>query len=130
MAAALVRGRRPVVKTVYGYSVLYRQRAAFPGSSGRPDEKIAGIAESRKYRRGEAVFSDGDTADGFYIPMTGRVKIFKLSADGREQVLHIMGFQEPFGEVPVFAGGRFRPTPRPSRKAFFSSFPAPRSSAS
>ncbi len=84
--------------------------ANVPLFQGLPDgqiEKIAGIAESRKYRRGEAVFSDGDPADGFYIPMTGRVKIFKLSADGREQVLHIMGFQEPFGEVPVFAGGRF-----------------------
>ncbi len=79
----------------------------FKGLPGAQIEKIARVAQTRAYRRGESVFSDGDLADGFYIPMRGRVKIFKLSADGREQVLHIMGFQEPFGEVPVFAGGRF-----------------------
>jgi CRP/FNR family transcriptional regulator len=39
--------------------------------------------------------------------MTGRVKIFKLSADGKEQILHIFGPGEPFGEVPVFAGKSF-----------------------
>jgi CRP/FNR family transcriptional regulator len=79
----------------------------FKGLPEAQIERIARIAQTRSYRRGEAVFADGDRADGFYIPMRGRGKIFKLSADGREQVLHIMGFQEPFGEVPVFAGGRF-----------------------
>ena len=84
--------------------------ANVPLFKGLPDGqigRIARVAQTRTYRRGASVFSDGDPADGFYIPMRGRVKIYKLSADGREQVLHIMGFQEPFGEVPVFAGGRF-----------------------
>jgi CRP/FNR family transcriptional regulator len=79
----------------------------FKGLPGAQLDRIAGIAEPRTYRRGEVVFSDGEEADGFYIPMRGRVKIFKLSPEGKEQVLHIMGFQEPFGEVPVFTGGRF-----------------------
>ena len=39
--------------------------------------------------------------------VAGRVKIYKLSADGREQILHIFGAGEPFGEVPVFEGRRF-----------------------
>jgi len=35
------------------------------------------------------------------------VKIYKVSWEGKEQILHIFGPGEPFGEVPVFEGQRF-----------------------
>jgi CRP/FNR family transcriptional regulator len=35
------------------------------------------------------------------------VKIYKVSADGKEHILHIFGRGQPFGEVPVFAGQKF-----------------------
>jgi len=35
------------------------------------------------------------------------IKIFKLSSEGKEQILHIFGPGEPFGEVPVFSGQTF-----------------------
>ena len=69
--------------------------------------RLARIAAVRVFERGEAIFSEGQQADGFYIVLTGRVKIFKLSPEGKEQVLHIIGFQEPFGEVAMFAGERY-----------------------
>jgi len=37
----------------------------------------------------------------------GLVKIFKVSSEGKEQILHILGPGEPFGEVPVFSGQSF-----------------------
>ena len=37
----------------------------------------------------------------------GLIKIFKLAPDGKEQILHIIGPGEPFGEVAVFAGRLF-----------------------
>lgn len=37
----------------------------------------------------------------------GRVKIFKLSPEGKEQILHVFGHGEPFGEVAVFEGRNF-----------------------
>ena len=43
----------------------------------------------------------------FYVVISGRVKIFKLSPDGKEQILHIFEAGEPFGEVPVFTGQHF-----------------------
>jgi CRP/FNR family transcriptional regulator len=39
--------------------------------------------------------------------VSGRVKIFKLSPEGKEQILHLFGPGEPFGEAPVFAGQHF-----------------------
>lgn len=61
------------------------------------------------------IFSEGDPANGFYIVETGKVKIFKLSFDGKEQILHIYGPGNPFGEVPVFEGKISLHTPLPSR---------------
>ena len=53
------------------------------------------------------IFNEGDVGDGFYIVKKGKVKIFKLSFGGKEQILHIYGPGKPFGEVPVFTGKNF-----------------------
>ncbi len=81
-----------------------------PLFAGLVDEQIqwlAVIVEKRKYSRGKVIFSEGEEATGLYVLHTGRVKIYKLSSEGKEQILHIFGPGEPFGEVAVFAGGQF-----------------------
>lgn len=65
-------------------------------------DEIEKIAVSKQYSRGETIFFEGDPGIGFYMVATGRVKIFKTSLSGKEQILHIFGPGEPFGEVPVF----------------------------
>jgi CRP-like cAMP-binding protein len=70
-------------------------------------DKIAGIAVVKKFTRGETVFFEGDEANGFYMVLEGKVKIFKMSMEGKEQILHIFGFGEPIGEVPMFHGKPF-----------------------
>ncbi len=37
----------------------------------------------------------------------GKIKVFKLSFEGKEQILHIYGPGHTFGEVPVFEGKSF-----------------------
>jgi CRP/FNR family transcriptional regulator, dissimilatory nitrate respiration regulator len=81
--------------------------------SGLPPEQldaISGIARERRFQRGELIFSEGDEGNGFYVIADGRVKIFKVSPEGKEQILHIFGDGEPFGEVPVFTGRSFPAT--------------------
>lgn len=65
---------------------------------------LADIAGAKAYRRGETIFVEGEEARGFYVVFEGKVKIFKLSADGKELVLHLIGPGDPFAEVPVFEG--------------------------
>jgi CRP/FNR family transcriptional regulator len=99
--------------------------AAAPLFNGLPADQMAAIgkiAVTRSYARGETLFSEGDDGAGFYVMVEGQVKVFKLSPDGKEQILHIFGAGEPIGEVPVFSG-----TPYPasaealaaSRTAYF-----------
>ncbi len=75
----------------------------------RPEqlERIARIAVPRNVDRGQMLFFERGEAEGFYVVVEGKVKIFRSAPDGREAVLHIFGAGETFGEVPMFMGGRF-----------------------
>lgn len=78
-----------------------------PSFSGLPEDQlneIKNIAIDRRFKKGEIIFSDGDEGKGFYVVVQGLVKIFKLSPEGKEQILHIYGPGEPFGQVAVYAG--------------------------
>ena len=78
--------------------------------SGLPAEQlreIGRISASKHYAKGVAIFHEGDPGIGFFMVASGKVKIFKMSFDGKEQILHIFGPGEPFGEVPVFHGSPF-----------------------
>jgi len=79
----------------------------FQGLEPRYLQEIASIVVTRLFKRGETIFAEGADANGFYVASRGRVKIFKMAPDGKEQILHIFGPGEPFGEVPVFSGQRY-----------------------
>ena len=79
----------------------------FQGMDNGQLQKLAMIVTDQHYARGQTIFSDGDEGVGFYVVIKGRVKIFKLSADGKEQILHVCGSGEPFAEAAVFVGARF-----------------------
>ncbi len=68
---------------------------------------LASDAITSDHQKGEIIFSQGDSASGFHLLVKGRVKIFKLSAEGKEQILHIFMPGQMFGEAAVFYGGSF-----------------------
>ena len=84
--------------------------ASIPIFNGLPEDQIRAIrqiAVEKKINKGEIIFSEGEDGNGFFVIAEGRVKIFKVSSEGKEQILHIFGPGQPFGEVPVFTGQRF-----------------------
>lgn len=77
---------------------------------GLPPEQLAELANlaiAQTYRKGEMIFHQGDAGIGFFVLRSGRVKVFKLSPDGKEQILHIFSEREHFAEVPVLDGQSF-----------------------
>jgi CRP/FNR family transcriptional regulator len=84
--------------------------SSIPLFNGLPEDQLRAInqiAVEKKVNKGEAIFSEGDDGKGFFVVLEGRVKIYKVSAEGKEKILHIYGQGQPFGEVPVFAGHKF-----------------------
>ncbi len=79
----------------------------FAGLSPAQHEALALIGRRRPCRRGEEIFAEGEKSEGFYVVFSGRVKIYKLSPEGKEQILHLFGPGESFGEVSVFSGRDF-----------------------
>jgi CRP/FNR family transcriptional regulator len=70
-------------------------------------EMLAGILREREFARGQNIFVEGSESTGFYIVLKGRVKVFKLSSEGKEQILHIVGEKELLGAVSAFAGSPY-----------------------
>jgi CRP/FNR family transcriptional regulator len=84
--------------------------STIPLFNGLPEDQIFAIkkiAVEKQFNKGEIIFSEGDEGNGFFVIAEGRVKVFKVSTEGKEQILHIFGPGQPFGEVPVFTGQRF-----------------------
>lgn len=59
----------------------------------------------KSFKAGELLFTEGEPCHGLQIIARGRVRIFKTSANGREQVLAVNQPGEPVAELPVFNGG-------------------------
>lgn len=81
-----------------------------PLFQGLPDayiDQIAAIVVEKNIKNGMPVFFEGDEGDGFYLVGSGKVKVYKNSAEGKEKILHIIEKGEPFGEVAVFTGKSF-----------------------
>jgi CRP/FNR family transcriptional regulator len=59
---------------------------------------------STKYKKKEDIFSEGDPPEWFYIVSKGKVKITKLSHEGKEIILEIVSPTDIFGGVAVIRG--------------------------
>lgn len=79
----------------------------FKGLDQAKIASLAAVAVVKKYREGEIVFAEGQPGLGFHTVAQGLVKVFKTSPEGKEQILHLIGPGEPFGEVAVFLGSGY-----------------------
>ncbi|MGH2365758.1 MAG: Crp/Fnr family transcriptional regulator [Chloroflexota bacterium] len=73
-----------------------------------PEDDLAEVARSvhtRLYAAGQVIILEGDECPGLYIVRTGRVRVYKASPSGKQQVLRIMTPVDSFNDVPVFDGG-------------------------
>ena len=59
------------------------------------------------FSTGELLFSEGEPCNGLHIIARGKVRIFKTSMSGREQVLAVNVPGESIAEIPVFDGGPY-----------------------
>src|SRR5260370_6357124 len=68
---------------------------------------LAASTVRKLFSAGELLFSEGEPCNGLHIIAQGKVRIFKTSVNGREQVLAVNVPGESVAELPVFDGGPF-----------------------
>jgi len=89
------------------YSQILKTCPFFAGLSDDDIEALMGIARVRDSSRGELLFSDGEKAVGFFVVLDGKVKVYKLSPEGKERILHIIHPGGTFAEAAIFADGLY-----------------------
>ncbi|MDX1763431.1 MAG: Crp/Fnr family transcriptional regulator [bacterium] len=58
-------------------------------------------------KKGEVLFHEGEPGRHLYIVRSGSVKVYKLSADGKERILQVFGPGQFFAELPVLDGRNY-----------------------
>jgi CRP/FNR family transcriptional regulator len=84
--------------------------ARLPHFRGLPDallDAVLATASTHELSTGDTLFREGDRCDGFFVVVQGRIKIYRLTPDGREQVVHDVGEGRTFAEAALFHHGRF-----------------------
>jgi CRP-like cAMP-binding protein len=77
----------------------------FSGLSLADLESIKKLVSERTADRAETVVLEGEAAANLYFVASGAVRVFKTSAEGKEQILSIVRPRESFNDVPIFDGG-------------------------
>lgn len=72
--------------------------------------ELVRLARERELAQGEMLFLVGEKAAGLFVIVSGRIRAFRVNAQGREQTLHIEGPGATLAEVPVFDDGAYPAT--------------------
>jgi len=96
---------------------------SFSGLSERQIEEFRKIVVNRHFNKGQIIFSEGDNGNGFYVLVSGLVKIFKVSLEGKEHIMRVVGAGESFGQVAVYAGRSFPANAQSIAKSHLLFFP-------
>ena len=70
----------------------------------QPDlENIAAVTVVKSLEKGEYLFHEGDPASGFYVIQRGAINVHRVTAAGKEQVIHVFRTGDSFAEVALAA---------------------------
>lgn len=72
-------------------------------------EKLVETTRVVPLRTGETLFERGDHAERFYLVVEGQIKLFRISPEGQEKVVEIMGPEQTFAEAVMFMQGQRYP---------------------
>jgi len=86
---------------------LLRRCPLFAGLKEEDLKKTRSIASLRQVGKREVLFSDGEEARGFYVILSGKVKLYKISPEGKEQILHVVSAPDAFAEAALFLEGSY-----------------------
>lgn len=79
-----------------------KQIPIFSSFSDEQLQQVGACTTERSYRKGMVVFMEGEPGEGFHYIQSGKVKIVKISEDGREHIIHVLGAGDIFAGVVLF----------------------------
>jgi CRP-like cAMP-binding protein len=86
---------------------ILEKTAFFSNLSRKELQTLAARTVRKLFSPGELLFSEAEPCRGLHIIASGKIRIFKTSVNGREQVLAVNVPGESVAELPVFDGGPY-----------------------
>ncbi len=86
---------------------LLKRCPLFAGLKEEDLKRIRAVASLKQIGKREVLFGEGEEARGFYVILSGKVKLYKISPDGKEQILHIVSAPDAFAEAALFLEGSY-----------------------
>jgi CRP/FNR family transcriptional regulator len=74
----------------------------FSGLDSQYLDTLAGIAVPKRIAKKSVLFREGEEARGFYLLIKGKVKLYKVSPAGKEQILHFVHGGQSFAEAAMY----------------------------
>ena len=86
---------------------LLRRCPLFAGLREEELKRIRAVAIPKQVGKKEILFSEGKEAKGFYVILSGKIKLYKISPEGKEQILHVVSAPDAFAEAALFLEGTY-----------------------
>src|SRR5918911_1065943 len=77
----------------------------FQGVDAEAAEVLVKEMDTIEIRKGEVVFSEGEPGDSLYIVLSGKIKVGRRAADGRQNLIALIGPSDMVGELSLFDPG-------------------------
>lgn len=90
---------------VAGRAELLARTALLAGLPPEAASALAPALGTLSIPRGQTIFAEAEQGDALYIILAGKVKIGRTAADGRENMLAVLGPTDIFGELSLFDPG-------------------------
>lgn len=72
--------------------------------------KVAAIVKTKEYSKNSVIFREGETGEGLFFVIKGKIKLSKLTEEGKEKILHFCQEGDVFAEILLFDGGSYPAT--------------------
>lgn len=82
-----------------------RKVPIFASLSEEELSKISAMIKHKKYKKGNALILEEQPSETLFIVRQGYVKLLKITAQGKEQILRVISVGEFFGELSIFNSG-------------------------
>lgn len=83
-------------------TLLLRNCKLFSDLNQSELDALQQVAVRREFRKGQIIFNEGDPPRGFYLVVSGAVKVYRVGPDGRERVFHVVEAGDSFAEAAMF----------------------------
>jgi CRP/FNR family transcriptional regulator, nitrogen oxide reductase regulator len=86
---------------------ILRSSALFRRLSPEDRARVAAVARVATYGRGAVIFAEDEPSNDFFVVVSGRVKVYKMTPAGKDVILEIFGAGDPLGAVAVYERSPF-----------------------